>query len=367
MRRDRVGAVDGCGAAAHAAVGPDFHGLGGEPAGVPALQTLAEQPVHLVVHDQAVDPLVERARLVRRGERGERVTAQVRVAGGGDAQRRKVLAGPLHEAGPPSGAHPGDVFPQVALEQREHGPLEHHPVEAAIMVAAERAARGIRLPVREPGRAERRAVEHAGVQRRVVKHGGAVRHGLIQVVPGGVPALTQLVLHVSAPGHPRAVRGAAGRLAQPGLDGRDVGRGRLAAVGARREVAHVGDVAVRVDQPGYHGGPGQPGHRRARGRGRPHLRGVADHGDPAVPDQHGPGRPAARAHRDDERILNDQVHPRDPTRRARLAGRARRGRFRQRAPLAGRARPGTFRQRARRSGRMPSSTAAGHDGDRALT
>ena len=131
---------------------------------MPALQALAEQPVHLVVHDQAIDPLVKRAGLVRPGERGERVAAHVRVAGGGDAERREVLAGPLHEAGPPGSAHPGDVVPQVALEQREHGALEHHPVEAAFAVAAERAARGIRLPVREPGRPECRAVEHAGVQ-----------------------------------------------------------------------------------------------------------------------------------------------------------------------------------------------------------
>ncbi len=321
MRRDRVGAVDGRGAAAHPAVGPDLHGLGGQPPGVPALQALAEQPVHLVVHDQAVDPLVQRPGLVRRGERGERVTPQVRVAGRGDAERGQVLAGPLHQAAPLGGAHPGDVLPQVPLEHREHGALEDHPVEAAVGIPAERAARRIRLIVREPGRSQRRAVEHAGVQRRVVQHRRAVRDRLIQVGPAGVAALAELVLHVPAAGHPRARRGGGARRPQPGLDGRDVGGSLRAAVGARREIAHVGDVAVRIDQPGNDGGPVQPGHLRDRAGRRPDLRRVADRGDPAVPDQHGPGGPAA-GHRDDDGILDNQVHGWNPTSRRGAPARA---------------------------------------------
>ena len=63
VRRDRVAAVDGRGAAAHPAVGPDLDRLGGQLAGPAALQAVREQPVHLVVHDQAVDPLLQRAGL----------------------------------------------------------------------------------------------------------------------------------------------------------------------------------------------------------------------------------------------------------------------------------------------------------------
>jgi hypothetical protein len=117
---------------------------------VPALQAVREEPVHLVVHDQAVDPLVQRAGLVRFGERGEGVAAQVGVAGRGDAERREALPGPLHQAGPLGGAHPGDVVAQVALQQREHRALEHHPVEGGPRRRGRRRRPGIRLPVSNP-------------------------------------------------------------------------------------------------------------------------------------------------------------------------------------------------------------------------
>ena len=42
----------------------------------------------------------------------------------------------LNEPGAPGGVHPGEVMPEVALEQREHRALEHHAVEPALAVAA---------------------------------------------------------------------------------------------------------------------------------------------------------------------------------------------------------------------------------------
>ncbi len=93
-------------------------------------------------------------------------------------------------------------------------------------------------------------------------------HRLVQIRPGrGPDPPRSLYSTYPGPGHPRALRGPAGDLAQPRLDRRDVRRGRLAAVRRRRQVADVGDVAVRVDQPGDDGGPVQPHHGRAR-RGR---------------------------------------------------------------------------------------------------
>ena len=273
VRRHRVLAADGGGTAAHAAVGPDLHRLGGQPVRPAAPQPGRQQPVHLVVHDQAVDPLVQRAGRVGLGEGGERVAAQIGFADRGDAERGQPFAGRAHHPGPLFRAQLAQVVVQVALEQREHRPLEDHTVEPALVVPAERATGWVRLAVGEPGLPQRGAVQHAGVQARVIEHGRAVRDRGVQVGPGRVPVLPQLVLHVPGAGDPGAVRGPAGLVPQPGHDGRDVRRGRLAAVGRRGQVADIGDVTVRVDQPRDHGGAVQVHDGGVLGRQGPDLGG----------------------------------------------------------------------------------------------
>ena len=161
--------MDRRGPAAHPAVRPDLHRLGGQPVRAAAPQAGRGEPVHLVVDDEPVDPLPKCAGLVRLGKGGERVAAHVRIARRGHAERREVPSCILNEPGAPGGVHPGEVMPEVALEQREHRALEHHAVEPALVVAAEDAAGRIRLPVLESGLAQGRRVEHAGVQRRVVE------------------------------------------------------------------------------------------------------------------------------------------------------------------------------------------------------
>ena len=119
--------------------------------------------------------------------------------------------------------------------------------------------------------------------------------------------LAELVLDVAAPGDPGTLRRPAGGFPQPRLYRRDPGRGRLAAVGTRGQVADVGDVAVRVDQPGDDGRATEPGdHGAARCR-RADLPGRPDRGDPAIPDQHAP-RAGARGHGDGDGVVKDQLH-----------------------------------------------------------
>jgi hypothetical protein len=230
VRRDRVGAVDGGGTAAHPAVGPDLGGASGEVSGPRALQPGRLQPVRLVVHDHRVHALAERPRLVRLRERGKRVAARIGVADRGDAERGEPLARAPGQADALGGAHRGDVAGQIPFEQGEHRPLEDHPIEAALVVAAKCAARRVRLAVLEAGLAQRRRVEHAGMQRRVKKDGRTIGDRLVQFGPGRVPAFTQLVLDVARTGHPPAGRGGQTGLAQAGLDGRDVGGAGLGAV-----------------------------------------------------------------------------------------------------------------------------------------
>src|SRR5215470_17460526 len=109
-----------------------------------------------------------------------------------------------------------------------------------------------------------------------------------------MPAFAELVLHVAAPGHPGTLWRPSGRLPQARLDLRDARRGRLAAVGARGQVADVGAAE-----------PDHPGARRCR---RLDLVGGADGGDPVIPDQHGAGRAGARGHGDNDGILKDQLY-----------------------------------------------------------
>ena len=306
VRRHRVGPVDRRGAAAHPAVGPDLHGLGGQLAGMTALQAGLEEPVHLVVHDQTVDPLAEQAARVRLGERGEGVAPHVGIAGRRQAERGQALARRLYQLGP-GGARLGEVTPDVLLEQREHRCLVHHAVEPALAVAAERAARWIGLVLGESRLPQRGRVQHADVQRRVVQHGRAVRHGRVELRPVRMPALAELVLGVPGPGDPGAARSPFGGLPEPCLNRGDVGRRRLAAVGGGREVADVSHVAVRVDQARDDGRPAEPHHVGA-GRGRADRLGLPHGSDPAIPDQHTVGGPGAGCHRDDIGISNDQLH-----------------------------------------------------------
>ena len=211
------------------------------------------------------------------------------------------------ESGARAGAHPGNVTAQVPLEQREHRCLVHHAVEPALAVAAERAARRIRLPVGEPRLPQRGRVQHAGMQRGVVEHGRAARHRLIQLRPGWVPALAELVLRIPAPGHPGALRSPVSGFLEPRLNRRDLGRRWLAAVRRRREVADIGHMTMRVDQARDDGSPAEAQHCGA-GRGRANSLGLPYGSDPAVPDQHGTSRPGVRCHRDEDAVLNDQLH-----------------------------------------------------------
>src|SRR5205823_1552279 len=110
-----------------------------------------------------VAPLPECAGLVRLGKGGERVAAHVRIARRGHAERREVPSCILNEPGAPGGVHPGEVMPEVALEQREHRALEHHAVEPALAVAAERTARRVWLPGLETGLPQRGRACIAGI------------------------------------------------------------------------------------------------------------------------------------------------------------------------------------------------------------
>ena len=312
VRRDRVAAVNGRGAAAHPAVGPDLHRLAGQPGRVTARQAGFQQPADLVVHHQPVDPQAQLTARVRVGEGGEGVPAHVRVTGRSQAERGQPPGCCLDEPGPRHAVHGGQVMTQIGLEQREHRALVQHAVQTAVGVPAEGPAGGIGLPVVEAGLAQRGRVEDARVQRGVVEHGRPVRHGLVEVCPGRVPPLGQLVLHVPAPRHPGALRSARAGLGQPCPDGRDVRCRWLAAVRGGREVAHVGDVAVRVDQARHDGGPVQPHHLRARAGCGPHPLCRPGRGDPPVPDQQRAARSGLRLrprrHGDHHRVLDDQFH-----------------------------------------------------------
>ena len=77
-----------------------------------ALQPGAEEPVHLVVHDQTVDPLAKLAGRIRLGERGEGIAPHVGVAGRRQAEPGQPLARRLYDLGP-GGAGLGDVAPDV--------------------------------------------------------------------------------------------------------------------------------------------------------------------------------------------------------------------------------------------------------------
>ena len=116
------------------------------------------------MHDQPVDPLAEEAGRVHLGEGAEAVAAHISITGRGDAERGQVLPGQVDEPGALGRAHPGDVVPEVAFEEREHRPLVNHAVEAALAVAAERATGRVRLAVLEPGFPQRGRVEHTDVQ-----------------------------------------------------------------------------------------------------------------------------------------------------------------------------------------------------------
>ena len=163
VRRHGVGSVDSRRAAAHPAVGPDLDGLGGQLPGMTALQAGAEEPVHLVVHDQPVDPLAEQAGRVRLGEHGEGIAPHIGVAGRRQSEGGQPFACRPDEPGP-GGALLGDVATDVPLEQREHRRLVHHAVQPAVAVTAERTPGRIRLPIGESRLPQRGRVQHADVQ-----------------------------------------------------------------------------------------------------------------------------------------------------------------------------------------------------------
>lgn len=206
-------------------------------------------------HHQPGDPHAEHAPLVGLGVGGQRVAASVGITRRGDAQRREMLPRPGHQTSPRSGAHPLHVPPQATPQQGERRSLVDHPVQPPFAVPPEPAARRVRLPIVEPGLPERGRVQHTRVQRGMEQDRRLARHGGGEVGAGGMPALPELVLHVPAAGHPRPFRRPGGRVPQPRHDRRNIRRRWLAAIRARRQVAHIAQMAMRVDQPRNDGRP----------------------------------------------------------------------------------------------------------------
>ena len=250
VRRDRVGAVDGRGAAAHPAVGPDLHRLGGQPP-----ERRPCRPAAAASPPGRARPGRRSADAARRPGRPRRTRRTCR--GAVSASQAAVMPSDARcwparaiEPGPLGGAHPGDVLPQVRSNSANIGPSNTTPSSRPSRSRPKRAARRIGLPVGEPGLPQRRA---CSARRRAAtcgrpRPGG--RHGRSRSARVGCRPSREPVLHVPAPGHPRARRRAGAGLAQPRLDRRDVGRGRLAAVGARRQVPDVATWQCASISPG---------------------------------------------------------------------------------------------------------------------
>src|SRR5580693_4692672 len=66
-------------------------------------------------------------------------------------------------------------------------------------------------------------------------------------------------------------------------------------------------MTVRIYQTREDSSPAEPHHLGAGG-GRADSLGLPNGSDPTVPDQHAADRPGLRCHRDEDGVLNDQLH-----------------------------------------------------------
>lgn len=186
----------------------------------------------------------------------------------------------LHEAGAALGVRgPGQPFP----DQVHRGVLDQMPGGAAVGIADDGGALDEGAWAGDPGAFQGRAAGQGGVSVVEPDEGGGAADGALDQGPVDGPAAEGVV--VQAPGDDPALgpfgRGQCGAQLVEVADGGEVGAGG--------HLQPPDGVAVRVDQAGREGGPGQVDVLGAVATplAQPGL--VADGGDHPVLDRHGGG------------------------------------------------------------------------------
>ncbi len=248
VRRERVLAVDGRRAAAHAAVREDLDCPEPQPVRAEAEQARVERPggIRLVEHGDHTDR--QSAGGVRLHERPKSADPrQVGIHDGRHALGEEQICGLLHEGGPESRPGLGEELRGPRREQREHRCLVDGAIWPTGVVPAQLAERRIVRTVQAGGRESPR-IENARMERAVPHDARQVGHGRVQVAARQHAPLPDVRVGEAVTGDPTAWHRPARRLAQSVLDGRDRRRRVGGAVDRGERVRQCCEVRVRIDE-----------------------------------------------------------------------------------------------------------------------